>query len=78
MKKDIYYTSFFIFFFSFASIFSQTTNQTYFPSIIELSSKDPVFKQYCQDVELNYKKIAKKTLGLVEPGDKVYINSNDK
>ena len=26
----------------------------------------------------NYKKIAKKTLGLVEPGDKVYINSNDK
>lgn len=59
MKKDIYYTSFFIFFFSFASIFSQTSNQTYFPSIIELSSKDPVFKQYCQDVELNYKKIAK-------------------
>lgn len=26
----------------------------------------------------NYKKIAKKTLGLVEPGEKVYINSNDK
>ncbi len=26
----------------------------------------------------NYKKIAKKTLGLVEPGDKVYINTNDK
>ena len=25
----------------------------------------------------NYRKIAKKTLGLVEPGDKVYINSND-
>ncbi len=27
--------------------------------------------------EENYKEIAKKTLGLVEPGDKVYINSND-
>lgn len=26
----------------------------------------------------NYKEIARKTLGLVEPGDKVYINSNDK
>ena len=25
----------------------------------------------------NYKKIARKTLGLVEPGDKVYINTND-
>ena len=25
----------------------------------------------------NYKEIARKTLGLVEPGDKVYINSND-
>ncbi|MBQ4528334.1 MAG: septum formation initiator family protein [Clostridia bacterium] len=25
----------------------------------------------------NYKRIARKTLGLVEPGDKVYINSND-
>lgn len=25
----------------------------------------------------NYRKIARKTLGLVEPGDKVYINSND-
>ena len=25
----------------------------------------------------NYKKIARKTLGLVEPGDKVYINSKD-
>ena len=25
----------------------------------------------------NYKKIARKTLGLVEPGDKVYVNSND-
>lgn len=25
----------------------------------------------------NYKKIARQTLGLVEPGDKVYINSND-
>ena len=25
----------------------------------------------------NYKEIARKTLGLVEPGDKVYINAND-
>ena len=25
----------------------------------------------------NYKRIARQTLGLVEPGDKVYINSND-
>jgi len=25
----------------------------------------------------NYKEIARKTLGLVEPGDKVYINSKD-
>ena len=30
-----------------------------------------------QIAEENYKEIARKTLGLVEPGDKVYINSND-
>ncbi len=28
--------------------------------------------------EQHYRDIARKTLGLVEPGDKVYINSNDK
>ena len=30
----------------------------FFPTITELSSKNPIFKQFSQDVEINYKKIA--------------------
>ena len=30
----------------------------FFPTITELSSKNPIFKQFSQDVEINYKKLA--------------------
>lgn len=36
----------------------ETLNQQYFPEIQELNSKNPIFKQYSQDVENSYKNIA--------------------
>ena len=52
---------------------------------IELNRRDINIRQVyvtirhiTSESDENYKEIARKTLGLVEPGDKVYINSNDK
>lgn len=54
--------SFFFFLFIFSSLFSfeleEINSQSFFPEIEELSSKNPVFKQYSQDVENSYKLIA--------------------
>lgn len=48
----------------------------------KLEAEKQTYKELQEDKlnmhsEENYKDIARKTLGLVEPGDKVYINSND-
>ena len=37
---------------------SSFNNTDFFPTISDLSSKNPIFKQYSQDIELNYKKLA--------------------
>ena len=58
-KKFIFFISVLVF--SLSQIFSQEQKsvQKIFPTIKDLSSKNPIFKQYSQDVENNYKLLAK-------------------
>jgi hypothetical protein len=58
-KKYVFFI--FVLLFIFSNIFSQEQKATQhiFPTIKELSSKNPIFKQYSQDVENNYKLLAK-------------------
>ena len=57
------FLSFFLFVLTIFSAHSQTstsinTNNQFFPTITNLTSQNPVFKQYSQDVEQNYKNLA--------------------
>ena len=64
--------------FSLSQIFSQEQKsvQKIFPTIKDLSSKNPIFKQYSQDVENNYKLLAKNG-ETVQYFYKYYTNEND-
>ena len=75
-KKFIFFISVLVF--SLSQIFSQEQKsvQKIFPTIKDLSSKNPIFKQYSQDVENNYKLLAKNG-ETVQYFYKYYTNEND-